>query len=254
MRCASRRPPFPLGWTRQLEARAGQGRVSRRRATNATSIHPRRRKLVALGLVLALGLAACGRARIRARPVPRGAKVLALGDSLTHGTGAPPEAAYPAVLAGLTGWNVVNAGVPGDTSTKALQRLPALLDEHRPALVLVSLGGNDFLRRLDVATTRANLQHICEESLAAGAQVLLIAVPRPAALAAFVGALDDHPLYGELAEALKLPLHPGDAGGWSEVLGDERLRSDAIHANAEGYARFAQGLSATARAVGLLGG
>jgi acyl-CoA hydrolase len=212
-----------------------------------------RRRAVALALAGAgaLALAGCGRRRVRGRPVPRGATVLALGDSLTHGTGAAADAAWPAVLAGLTGWNVVNAGVPGDTSAQALRRLPALLDEHRPALVLVGVGGNDFLRRLDVAGTRASLQRICEASLAAGAQVLLIAVPRPTALAAFVGALDDHPLYAELAEALQLPLHRGDAGGWSEVLGDARLRSDAIHANAEGYARFARGLHGTLQAVGL---
>lgn len=230
--------------------------MNRRRAPQEPPVDPRRRRVVAAGLVAAAtgGLASCGRAAIRGRPVPRGATVLALGDSLTHGTGAPPEAAWPAVLAGLTGWNMVNAGVPGDTSAQALQRLPALLDEHRPALVLVGLGGNDFLRRLDPAATRANLRRICETILAAGAQVLLIAVPRPTALAAFVGALDDHPLYGELAEAMKLPLHPGDAGGWAEVLGDERLRADPIHANAEGYARFAQGLTATARRSGLLEG
>jgi lysophospholipase L1-like esterase len=114
--------------------------------------------------------------------------------------------------------------------------------------VLASIGGNDFLRRLDPAATRASLRRIAEASLAAGAQVLLIAVPRPTALAAFVGALDDHPLYRELAEAMKLPLH---RRGWVEVLGDERLRSDAIHANAEGYAQFARGLHGTLRATGL---
>jgi acyl-CoA hydrolase len=224
--------------------------MNRRPAPQEPPADPRRRRVVAAGLAAAAtsGLASCGRTPIRGRPVPRGATVLALGDSLTHGTGAPPEAAWPAVLAGLTGWNMVNAGVPGDTSAQALVRLPALLDEHRPALVLVGLGGNDFLRRLDPAATRANLRSIAGASLAAGAQVLLIAVPRPTALAAFVGMLDDHPLYAELAEALKLPLH---RRGWAEVLGDERLRSDAIHANAEGYAQFARGLHGTLQATGL---
>jgi acyl-CoA hydrolase len=217
---------------------------------------PGRRLVLVAGLAgalsLSFALAGCGRRKPGARPVPRGSTVLALGDSLTHGTGAPPEAAWPAVLAALTGWNVINAGVPGDTSAQALQRLPALLDEHRPALVLVGLGGNDFLRRLDPEATRTNLRRIGEASLAAGAQVLLIAVPRPTALAAFAGALGDHPLYEQLADEMKWPLHPGAKGGWAEVLGDERLRSDAIHANAEGYARFAQGLRATVRSVGLL--
>lgn len=203
------------------------------------------------GLLLVLLLATvagCSRAPPVGQAVPAGATVLALGDSLTFGTGAPPEAAYPAVLARLTGWNVVNAGVPGDTSAQALQRLPALLDEHRPALVLVGIGGNDFLRRQDEGRTRAQVQRIAEAARAAGAQVLLIAVPRPTLTAHVLGALDDHPLYAGLAEALHLPLHPR---GWSEVLSEPALRSDEIHANAQGYATFAQGLVQTLERHGL---
>ena len=209
----------------------------------------RRRQWLFLGAAGAIGLAGCSRPRVRAQPVPPGASVLALGDSLTFGTGAAPETAYPAVLAGLSGWRVVNAGVPGDTAAQGLERLPALLQEHAPALVLVGLGGNDFLRRLPEADTRRHVQAACEQARAAGAQVLLIAVPRPSVAAAFTGSLTDHPLYGEIAEQMKLPLH---RQGWSEVLADESLRSDAIHANARGYAAFAKGLVATARAVGLL--
>jgi acyl-CoA thioesterase-1 len=209
-----------------------------------------RRSLVALAIGAAVGLAACGKKPPRGRAVPRGATVLALGDSLTFGTGAAPEASYPAVLAQLSGWNVVNAGVPGDTSAQALQRLPALLQEHTPALVLVSIGGNDFLRRLPETNTRANVRSICQQAVAANAQVLLIAIPRPTLLAAAASALTDHVLYAELAEELKLPLQ---RQGWSEVLGDERMRSDAIHANAQGYERLAQSVWGTAKAVGLAG-
>ena len=206
--------------------------------------------LVALAAVApSLLLAGCGRKPLRGRPVPPGAVVLALGDSLTHGTGATPETAYPAVLAGLTGWRVVNAGVPGDTSAQALARLPALLQEHAPALVLLGIGGNDFLRRLPEAETRANVRAAIAQVRATDAQLLLIAVPRPSVAAAFTGSLTDHPLYGEIAEELKLPLH---RQGWSEVLADESLRADNIHANARGYAVFAQGLEATAVASGLL--
>ncbi|MFO1330690.1 MAG: GDSL-type esterase/lipase family protein [Rubrivivax sp.] len=207
----------------------------------------RRRHLL---LAPAAALAACSRRRpLRGTPVPPGAVVLALGDSLTFGTGAAPESSYPAVLAARSGWKVLNAGVPGDTSAQALERLPELLQQHAPALVLLSIGGNDLLRRLPEAQTRAHLQRAIELSRAAGAQALLIAVPRPSAAAAFTGSLTDHPLYGEVAEALQAPLH---RQGWSEVLADPALRSDPIHANAAGYAAFAQGLLATARAVGWL--
>ncbi len=212
--------------------------------------YTRRRLLsVAIAATLAATLSACGKKELRGRLVPRGAAVLALGDSITFGTGAAPEASYPAVLARLSGWNVINAGVPGDVSAQALQRLPSLLGQHGPELVLVSIGGNDFLRRVAEVETRTNIRRICQQVIAAGAQVLLIAVPRPSLAAAVVRSLSDHSLYGELAQELKLPLH---AGGWADVLGDESLRSDAIHANARGYERFAQGLTARAQDLGLL--
>lgn len=204
----------------------------------------KRRALLALAL-----LAGCGRKPVQGVRVPAGATVLALGDSLTYGTGATPETAYPAVLSRLAGWNVVNAGVPGDTSAQALARLPALLEQHRPALVLVGIGGNDFLRRQDEAAAQANVTRICEAARAAGAQVLLIAVPRPTLTARLTGSLDDHDLYAEVAQALKIPLH---AQGWSAVLADPAQRSDQIHANAAGYDKFAQGLVVTLRASGLL--
>lgn len=219
-----------------------------------TALLPRRRLLYraasAAGLALlapALSeLSGCGRQPIKGRPVPASSTVLALGDSLTYGTGATPETAYPAALEPLTGWQVINAGVPGDTAAQGVARLPALLEEHRPALVLIGLGGNDFLRRLPEADTRAALTQACQSAAAAGAQVLLIAVPRPTLMSRVSESLDDHPLYGDLSEKLRVPLH---RRGWAEVLQDPALRSDAIHANAEGYRRFAAGLLASLRAV-----
>lgn len=200
---------------------------------------------LAVGLV---PLAACGKKLPKGQAVPRGATVLALGDSITYGTGATPESSYPAVLARLTGWNIVNAGVSGNVTAQALERLPDLLKEHAPSLVLLSIGGNDLLRRLPEDQARANIKSICEQALAAGAQVLLIAVPAPSVAGAVVGSLSDHPMYGELAAELKMPLH---AKGWSAVLSDKGMRSDAIHANAQGYERFAQGLLESLKASGL---
>ena len=199
------------------------------------------------GLLL-VTLAGCGRDKKTAQPVPPGSTVLALGDSLTFGTGASAETSYPTVLAGLTGWNVVNAGVSGDTSAQALARLPALLAEHHPKLVIVSIGGNDFLRKLPESDTRTHVHAICKQSLAAGAQVLLVAVPR-ATVAAALGQMTDHALYAEVAEDLKIPLQ---REAWGEVLAQPDLRADAVHANARGYAQFARSVQGTAAAVGLL--
>ena len=199
------------------------------------------------GLLL-VTLAGCGRDKKTAQPVPPGSTVLALGDSLTFGTGASAETSYPTVLAGLTGWNVVNAGVSGDTSAQALARLPALLAEHQPKLVIVSIGGNDFLRKLPESDTRAHVHAICKQSLEAGAQVLLVAVPR-ATVAAALGQMTDHALYAEVSMDLKIPLQ---REAWGEVLAQPDLRADAVHANARGYAQFARSVQGTAAAVGLL--
>ena len=203
----------------------------------------------ALILAAALVLGACGRKKPAAgAALPAGITVLALGDSITFGTGADSAAAYPAQLAALTGWHVVNAGVPGDTAAQAAERLPALLAEHKPVLVIISAGGNDFLRRVSAAETESALRSVIASARNAGAQVLLVAVPQPSLGAAIGAGLSDHPLYAQLADELKLPLH---ANGWAKVLGDPKLRSDQIHANAAGYRAFAEGLAATLRSIGL---
>jgi acyl-CoA thioesterase I len=204
---------------------------------------------LAAAAALAL-LSACGQRKPGAQPLPAGSTVLALGDSLTSGVGATPEAAYPAVLQALTGWQVVNGGVSGDTAAQALARLPALLQEHQPALVIVSIGGNDFLRQLGAGAAQATIREICLTAQAAGAQVLLVAVPQVVSLlAAGTGRLSDHPLYAELADDLKLPLH---AQGWAEVLSRPEWRADTVHANAQGYRVFAEGLVQTLRKTGWL--
>ncbi len=200
-------------------------------------------------LIVACALAACSRQQPTATALPAGSAVLALGDSITFGTGADSAAAYPAQLAALTGWNVVNAGVPGDTAAQAAERLPALLAQHKPALVIISAGGNDFLRRMPSAETEGALRTSVHLARNAGAQVLLVAVPQPSIGAALGAGLSDHPLYTRLADELKLPLH---AKGWAKVFGEEKLRSDQIHANAAGYRAFAEGLAATLRSSGLL--
>ena len=153
------------------------------------------RHFVALAAVLLL--AACDRAptlpKLNSHDV-----IVAFGDSLTHGTGASSDTAYPAVLASLTGRTVINAGVPGDTTASALQRLPAVLAEHQPRLVLLCLGGNDMLRKQSNAATENNLRLLVQSIRASGAEVMLIAVPEPKL---FGGAPD---FYQRVAEDMRL--------------------------------------------------
>lgn len=196
----------------------------------------------ALALVAVLFLVACDRAPTLPKLSPHDV-ILAFGDSLTHGTGASDETAYPAVLATLSGHTVINAGVPGDTTATGLARLPAVLDEYKPRLVLLCLGGNDMLRKQPEATTETNLRLLVQTIRASGAEVVLIGVPEPKL---FGGAPD---FYARVAKDMKLPL---EQDAFNDVLKDARLKSDPIHANAAGYRVIAERLDAFLKEAGAL--
>src|SRR5262249_12093520 len=102
--------------------------------------------------------AACGP---KPPPLPRlavGDVLLAFGHSLTYGTGASPEEAYPRVLAGLINRPVVAAGVPGETTEDGLARLPGVLDEAKPRILVLCMGGNDMLQKVNATTIESNLR------------------------------------------------------------------------------------------------
>ena len=194
-------------------------------------------------LLAAALLAGCGEDVPRLQPLAADAVVLAFGDSLTHGTGAAPEQSYPAVLARRIGRRVVNAGVPGEISGDGLRRLPALIEREQPALVLLCHGGNDLLRKQDPAVTERNLREMIGLARGSGAQVVLIGVPKPGL---FLGTAD---YYERVASELGVPLE-GEA--LADILGDNATKSDAVHPNADGYARLAEAVERLLREAGAL--
>ena len=190
-------------------------------------------------------LAGCGRRRFR--KLVAGDAILAVGDSLTAGFGAPKGADYPAQLAQMVGRKVINGGVSGDTSAQALARLPALLAQ-KPKLVVVSIGGNDFLQRQPESGTRENIRKMVADIRATGVPAVLVAIPH-FTTGALLGMVSEHPLYAELADELDVPLLKG---AWADILGDKDLKSDAVHANAAGYRLFAEQLAGFLRKLGLV--
>jgi lysophospholipase L1-like esterase len=194
-------------------------------------------------MLLALALAACGG---KPPPLPRlglDDVVLAFGDSLTYGTGAGQQESYPVVLSELIGRKVVGAGVPGEVTAGGLERLPYVLDEVQPKLLLLCLGGNDMLRKLDPAQTEANLRAMVRMARDRGIAVALIAVPTPGLFS------NNAPFYGKIAKDNDLPM---EAGILKDLLYDNEYKSDPIHPNAKGYRRMAEAMAGLLREAGAI--
>ncbi|MCX7157493.1 MAG: arylesterase [Rhodocyclales bacterium] len=202
-----------------------------------------------LFLLVLLLAAACGGGKKEA-VLPTGSKVLALGDSLTAPHGVKPGEDWPTLLGQKTGWVVINGGISGDTSAGALARLPALLDEHQPQLVLVSLGGNDMLRKIPQAQTIANLGRMLDLVKATGAKAVLLATPKPSIAGAVFNSLSAADFYAEVAKDKKVPLI-GEA--LAEVLSDTALKSDQLHPNAAGHALLSEKIHAALKKIGFAG-
>ena len=167
-------------------------------------------------------------------PLSKDAIILAFGDSLTSGKGAPKQQAYPARLQSLISRTVINAGVPGEVSLSGLRRLPSLLKQHQPDLVIICHGGNDILRQSNLQLTRDHIQQMIDISQSHGAQVVLVGVPE------FGLFLSSAAFYAELARENRLPIENSVLG---EVLKKAAYKSDQIHPNAEGYAVIAERLA-----------
>lgn len=202
-----------------------------------------------LVLMMVFVLLACAEKHPPQPAIVQGATVLILGDSLSYGTGAKPEEAYPVLLEKATGWHIVNAGVPGDTTSGGLQRLPDLLEAHQPKLLLLELGGNDLLRQVPAKQVEENLKSIITQAKAQGVHIALVAIPEISPFMAAVGNLSDHPLYARVAEEMKVPLV---TDVFSDVLSKRDLKADQIHPNAQGYAVVAGAMQETLKALGFI--
>jgi acyl-CoA hydrolase len=200
-------------------------------------------------LVILVSLIACGQARHPHSAVPAGAVVVILGDSLSYGTGAKQEEAYPVLLEKVSGWQIVNAGIPGDTSSGGLLRLPSLLASHQPKLLMIELGGNDLLRQIPTKQIEDNLKVMIQQAKTHGVPVVLLAIPEISPLRAAVGRLSDHPLYARVAEETDVPLVKDV---FSDVLSERALKADQIHPNAQGYALVASKLEKSLKELGLI--
>lgn len=166
--------------------------------------------------------------------------MLVLGDSLSAAHGIARDAGWVHLLQQrLTGNGkprpVVNASISGETTSGGLTRLPALLNEHKPALVLIELGANDGLRGLPLAEIRANLVKLLTLVRDAKARPVLIGIELPINYGPqYRDGL--RAMYRDLATEFNVPLVPFLLDG--VALDAALMQDDGLHPNAQGQPRL----------------
>lgn len=171
-------------------------------------------------------LVLAGLAQAQAAPT-----LLVLGDSISAGFGLASGEGWVALLANRLAHDgfpqrVVNASISGDTTAGGRARLPALLREHRPEVVVVELGGNDALRGGNLDATRANLDAIVAAAQAAHAKVLILGMQVPPNYGpAYASGFER--VFADVAKARKAALVPWLFKGFGEDL--TQFQADRIH-------------------------
>jgi len=167
-----------------------------------------------------------------------GEAIICFGDSLTEGVGVDAGEDYPSVLSRKLNFPVVNAGQRGDTTTQALERLSDSVLRRNPRLVIVLLGGNDFLRQLPRSESKKNLAEIVRRIQQQGAMVAIAGIK--------LGLFTDEfaAIYEDTAKELGALYIPQVMKG---ILSDATLKSDPIHPNRAGYSLIAERIAEKVR-------
>lgn len=155
-----------------------------------------------------------------------GENIICFGDSISFGYGVAKKESYPVYLAKILNKPVINAGVDGDTSRHALQRLETDVLKQNPLLVVIQFGGNDFVKRLPLEETVSNVEEMIRKIQEAGA---MVALADPGA--SFVMS-DYGKEFKRLSKTNKTIFIPQILKG---ILTNPSFKSDFVHPNAEGY-------------------
>jgi acyl-CoA thioesterase-1 len=170
--------------------------------------------------------------------------ILVLGDSISAGYGIKVEEGWVSLLTQRLktkgyGYRVVNASVSGETTSGGVNRLPRAVALHKPAIVVLELGGNDGLRGLPIATSRANLTRMIELAQKSGARVLMVGMKIPPNYGPrYSGEFER--MFTDLAKRYQLPLVPFFLD--FVALDAALMQADGIHPNAKGQPRLLENL------------
>ncbi len=181
-------------------------------------------------ILITVAIGACG-PKIANIDSTSGKTIICFGDSLTEGYGAKPGEDYPSVLAKLLNQPVINAGISGNTTRQALERLQIDVLNNDPRLVIVQFGGNDFFRKIPRSETRDNLDQIVLKIQEKGAMVAIAGVR--------IGLLVDEydEVYKQVAKNRKCIYIPNIM---KDIFTDSQKKSDELHPNAAGYSIIAR--------------
>jgi len=170
--------------------------------------------------------------------------VVVLGDSLSAGYGLKIQEGWVHLLEQRLAaqgyeYRVVNASVSGETTQGGVARLPRMIDLHKPAIVIVELGGNDGLRGLPLATSRENLKRAIDLARKANARVVLVGMVIPPNYGPRYGQ-QFRDMYADLAKQYQLPFVPFFLD--KIALNPDLMQADGIHANAKGQPQMLENL------------
>lgn len=161
----------------------------------------------------------------------KGANIVCFGDSITFGYGVNPGQDYPTELSRLLNKLVINAGVDGDTTTMALERIKTDCLDKNPRLVIIEFCGNDFLKKVPQETTLKNLREIIRLVQANGAMAAVVDISAGMFFAEY------RKVYAKIAQETGAIFIPHILEG---IITNPSMKSDFLHPNAEGYKIVAQ--------------
>ena len=176
-------------------------------------------------IFLSILLSGCGEQKIKNLDA-QGESIICFGDSITFGYGANPGEDYPTALSKMVKLEVINAGVDGDTSFSALERLEQDVLSKNPRLVIVEFCGNDFLKKIPKETTIKNLGEVIDRIQAKGIMVALVDISAGLFFREYRAAFKK---LAEEKQAIFIPVV------LYKIITNPSMKSDFFHPNARGY-------------------